>query len=176
MDDQLRAELLARAAEDQRIRNAATSATRPPDMRIPDDIAAEWERIDEANTRWLDELADSRGWPGRALAGEDGAHAAWLLAQHADRRPELQRKFLDMLRAAVAAGDAEPRNLAYLEDRVRVSDGRPQLYGTQFTRTGTDFGPAPIEAPEHLDARRAAIGLPPFAEYESEMRRDYGRT
>jgi|HubBroStandDraft_3_1064219.scaffolds.fasta_scaffold71532_2 hypothetical protein len=50
-----------------------------------------------------------RGWPGRTLVGEDGAQAAWLLAQHADHNPDLQRAFLDALRDAVARGELPRR-------------------------------------------------------------------
>ena len=173
MDEQLRAEFLARREEDQRIRHAAMEASDPQTGRLPDDLGAEWHRIDTANTEWLNDLVDTRGWPGRSLVGDDGAKAAWLLAQHADQRRDLQRKFLDLLRAAVADGEAEAHHLAYLEDRVRVADGRPQLYGTQFTRTGNDLAPSPIEDPDRLDERRAAVGLPPFAEYEATVRARY---
>jgi hypothetical protein len=90
---------------------------------------------------WLGEVLSARGWPGRTLAGEDGAAAAWLLAQHADRDPGRQRAFLDALRGAVAGGEASPAHLAYLEDRVRVNAEQPQLYGTQFTVIDGQFGP-----------------------------------
>ena len=126
--------------------------------------------MDTGNTRWLADILATRGWPGRSMAGEDGAAAAWLLAQHADLDLGLQRAFLDALRGAVAEGEASPANLAYLEDRVRVSDGRPQLYGTQFTVTDGEFGPCPIEDRQQLDERRAAAGLEPFAVYEAQIR------
>jgi hypothetical protein len=42
------------------------------------------------------------------LVGEDGAHAAWLLAQHADRDPAFQRRCLDLLTQAVAGREASP--------------------------------------------------------------------
>jgi hypothetical protein len=139
-------------------------------VRLPDEIAAEWHPVDDDNTRWLGGLLDTRGWPSRTLAGEDGALAAFLLAQHADRAPVLQRAFLDALRGAVALGEASPAHLAYLEDRVRVHDGRPQLYGTQFTVTSGNFGPYPVEDPQRLDERRAAAGLEPFADYEGRIK------
>jgi hypothetical protein len=171
VDEELRAELLARAAEDQRVRNALSPPPRGELREIPDDIR-EMMRVDEANTAWLTELTTRRGWPGRTAVGEDGAHAAWLLAQHAD--PESQKAFLDLLRAAVAAGEASARDLAYLDDRVRMRAGQPQLFGTQFVRDEQGLRAAPIEDPENLDQRRASVGLGPFADYEAQMRRARG--
>lgn len=170
MDDELRRELLARRAEDQRIRMLVSPPKGEYTARLPDEVAAEWQRIDEGNTRWLAEVLSARGWPGWTLAGEDGAGAAWLLAQHADYDPVRQRAFLAALREAVERGDASPAHLAYLEDRVRVNAGQPQLYGTQFTVTDGVLGPRPIEDPGRLDERRAAAGLEPFTEYEARMR------
>lgn len=129
MDEELRAELLARRDDDQRVRSVTLQ---PGPYRVAPDEIAEMIRVDAANTAWLTELTMRRGWPGRTLAGEDGAHAAWLLAQHAD--PSSQSAFLDLLRGAVAAGEASATDLAYLEDRVRMHAGLPQLYGTQFFR------------------------------------------
>lgn len=170
MDEELRRELLARRDEDQRVRTLVSPAKGQYTARLPDDVAAQWQRIDEENTRWLGELLRARGWPGRTLVGEEGAAAAWLLAQHADQDPVQQRVFLDALRGAVGQGEASPAHLAYLEDRVRVGAGQQQLYGTQFTVTGGEFGPCPIEDPQRLDERRAEAGLEPFADYEARMR------
>jgi hypothetical protein len=169
MDEQLRRELLARRDEDQRIRTQVSPSGGRHAVRLPDELAAEWQRVDEDNTRWLGDLVSARGWPGRTLVGEKGAGAAWLLAQHADHNPVQQRAFLDALRGAVDQGEASSAHLAYLEDRVRVNAGRPQLYGTQFTVTGGEFGPHPIEDPQRLDERRAEAGLEPFADYQARM-------
>lgn len=127
---------------------------------MPDEIA-EMLRVDEANTAWLAGLTARIGWPGRTLVGKDGAHAAWLLAQLAP--PERQSAFLELLRAAAAAGEASAADLAYLEDRVRMHAGQPQLYGTQFVHDGQELRPHPIEDLEHLDQRRASVGMGPFA-------------
>ncbi|MFI6797222.1 hypothetical protein [Streptosporangium canum] len=45
-----------------------------------------------------------RGWPGKDMVGETGADAAWLLAQHADQDPQLQRDCLPLLQAAGRRG------------------------------------------------------------------------
>jgi hypothetical protein len=169
VDEELRQELLRRRDEDQRVRQLASPYRGQHGIRLPDEVSAEWQRVDDDNTRWLGDLLTTRGWPGRTLVGEDGAQAAFLLAQHADRAPGPQRAFLDALRGAVARGEASQAHLAYLEDRVRVRAGQPQLYGTQFTVTSGNFGPCPIEDPQRLDERRAAAGLEPFADYVARI-------
>ena len=55
------------------------------------------------------------------------------------------------MRAGVEAADASPTNLAYLEDRVRMFRGEPQLYGTQFVDKDGSYEPWPIEDPDSLD-------------------------
>jgi hypothetical protein len=172
VDEELRRELLRRRDEDQRVRRLVSPPSGQHMAGLPDEVLAEWQRVDEDNTRWLGDLLTTRGWPGRTMAGEDGAQAAWLLAQHADRAPALQQAFLDAVRGAAGQGEASPAHLAYLEDRVRVHAGQPQLYGTQFTVTSGTFGPYPIEDPQRLDERRAAAGLEPFAVYAARMRAD----
>ena len=66
--------------------------------------------------------------------------------------------------------------LAMLEDRVRTGDGKKQLYGTQVN-VGPDGKPrvSPIEDPKNLDARRAAVGLPPIGVYLDRMQSEFGQ-
>jgi hypothetical protein len=123
-------------------------------------------RIDVANSDRLREIVEEHGWPGRALVGDEGAEHAWLLAQHADRQLDFQRRALALLSDAVGAGDAPRRHLAYLTDRVRMNEGREQVYGTQIAGAD-DHGvvPWPIADPDGLEERRAKMGLEPFADY-----------
>ena len=73
-----------------------------------------------------------------------------------------------MLKEAASKGEARPSDVAMLEDRVLVGEGKEQIYGTQL-----HFGPEtegrwelyPILDEEKVDERRAAVGLPPLAEY-----------
>jgi hypothetical protein len=124
-----------------------------------------------ANAAWLDSVVSHSGWPGFSRVDSGGSHDAFLIAQHADAVPDKQQRFLTALRAAVAAHDARPQDLAYLEDRVRKSESRPQLYGTQpaYDSSGNAVQP-PVESPERLDTRRAGVGLPPMAQYLEQMR------
>ena len=171
INEELREELLAMMAEDQAVR---TGVAPPGDDRTPEELAAAWDSVDAANARRMYDVLDEFGWPGWSLVGEDGALAAWVLIQHADLHLELQKRGLALLEAAVAADDASPGDLAYLVDRVRVAEGRPQVYGTQVGAADEDGNPTPrtpIEDPENVDARRAAVGLGTLEEYYEEMRR-----
>lgn len=165
LDPELRGELVERAATDQ------------DQMQS---LVANWSDSSyhrqlrstlQANTVWLDSVVAERGWPGYAVADSAGSRAAFLITQHADALPEAQRRLLVALRAAVEQKQAAPRDLAYLEDRVRKADGLPQLYGTQpdYDSTATAIQPR-VEAPESLDVRRAAVGLTPMAEYLDTLR------
>lgn len=160
-DRRLWAELLRRARRGQELRRrlpAAGGVTPGPDL------VAELAAADADNTAWLAGVVAERGWPGHTLVGEDGAMAAWLLAQRADGAPEVQQMLLVALRRAAGAGEATLRQVAHLEDRVRISSGRPQLYGTQFrTADGPRPQPYEVEDPPNLGARRAAMGLEPPA-------------
>jgi hypothetical protein len=151
VDEQLRAELLRRVDKDQAARKALD----------PDAI----QEADGENLPWLKGVVAERGWPGVSLVGDDGAHAAWLLAQHADADPAFQRRCLDLLTAAVEAGEATVRELAYLTDRVLLAEGQAQVYGTQVTRRGDAWVPRNLRDAAGVDERRAAANLEPLAEY-----------
>ena len=157
------------AAEDQRFRKPAVGGRQTFVRHVDLQTRMEWQRIDVANTDRLREIVAEHGWPGRSLVGDDGAHHAWLIAQHADRQLDFQREALSFLADAVSRGEAAERDLAYLTDRVRMNEGREQVYGTQIAEVKDGSGvPWPVEDPANLDARRAAVGLPPFEEYSRD--------
>ena len=125
---------------------------------------------DAARTARLQEILAEHGWPTFDLVGEDGEDAAWAIAQHSDQDPAFQREALELLRAAVAAGQASPGNLAYLEDRVAVAAGQPQTYGTQIScGPGGAVPSTPLADEDAVDALRAAADLDPLADYLAEM-------
>jgi hypothetical protein len=124
----------------------------------------------QQRTARLKEIIAKHGWPTIDLVGKDGEDAAWAIAQHSDFDLAFQQEALALLREAVAQGQASPGNLAYLEDRVAVAKGEPQVYGTQM-RCGPD-GPVPatpIRDEPGVEQRRAASGLDPLASYLAEM-------
>jgi hypothetical protein len=166
MNEELAAELKAMVGEDQRIREHRPEQEEKFMVVMSPEQRMEWNRVDVANTDRLRAIVERYGWPGRSLVGEECAQHSWLLAQHADRQLEFQRHALALLGDAVDRGEATRRQLAYLTDRVCMNEGKEQIYGTQIAgvRNGRVV-PWPIENPDGLDARRAAVGLEPFSVY-----------
>ena len=132
---------------------------------------AETEEGDRVRTERLAEIVVEHGWPSIPMVGKDAEDAAWAIAQHSDLDPEFQCAALEYLREAVDAGVASPGNLAYLEDRVAVAAGEPQVYGTQV-ECGEDGVPrpvTPIADEAGVEQRRADAGLQSLADYHAEM-------
>jgi hypothetical protein len=120
-------------------------------------------RLDELHRRNADRLKAiiaKHGWPGRSLVGEEGATYAWMIVQHASGDIDFQRRGLELIKDAVSRHEAPMSHAAYLEDLIRVTEGRPQIYGTQFEvdKDGL-MSPLPIEDPAHVNDRRRAVGL-----------------
>lgn len=124
---------------------------------------------DSARTRRLAEIIEEHGWPTQSLVGKDGATAAWVIAQHSDQDVEFQERALELMRGAVEDGEADPTELAYLEDRVATNHGEPQIYGTQISCVDGEAVPGPIADEEIVDELRAEAGLEPLADYLAEL-------
>jgi hypothetical protein len=164
VDDRLATELAVMVADDQRTGGVPDDGVFVRRVTLEERI--DCARVRTANTDRLRNIVADIGWPGRALVGERAAEHAWLIAQHADHQLDSQRIFLDVLRRAVAAGDAPAWHLAYLTDRVAMNEGRGQVYGTQVADM-EDGVPVswPIEDPDRVEERRSAVGLRPLKEH-----------
>jgi hypothetical protein len=169
LDAPLRRELLERAERDQAAQHAAVDAGGGDAFKATAPVI-------KANADWLKSVVADKGWPTYALAGHDGAKAAWLLVQHADHDPVFQADMLPLIEKAAKAGEADSADLALLTDRVLLAQGKPQRYGSQFTQA--DDGAMelrPTEDMEGLDARREAMGLQPLAQYKATLAEMYRR-
>ena len=160
MNEALRRELVDLIADDDRLR-----AELARDGSLFEGYHPRMEALHRRNAARLRALIELHGWPGRSLVGVDAAAAAWRIVQHAIGEPDFMRASLDLLRDALEKGEADPIHVAMLEDRIRVFEGRLQLYGTQYDWDDDHKAMVPligIEAPQQVDARRRAIGLPPI--------------
>ncbi len=125
-------------------------------------------RADSVRSLWLRRLAQENGWPTRATVGDSAAEAAWLILQHSPFH-DWQEQMLPVLEQLAGRGELDRREVALLTDRVLAHRGMPQRYGTQFDMVDGRLVAHPIGELAQLDARRAAVGLPPMAEYVRQL-------
>jgi hypothetical protein len=131
--------------------------------------------VDDENAKWLEQVVNEIGWPTVDLVGEEGAHAAWILAQHADRHPSFQRRCQMLMQEAAAHGQASPADLAHLTDRVLLAQGKEQIYGTQTTARDGRFIACRLRDPDRVDELRASVGLEPLEIYLKSVLEQYGK-
>lgn len=138
--------------------------------RDSDELKQHWEKIatkDSINLIKVKKILDERGWPGKDIIGKRGNMTLFLVIQHADL--EVQEKYLPMIKEAVKKENIRPSSLALLEDRIAIRKGNKQIYGSQIGRdeeTGTYYI-YPLQDPDHVDKRRAEVGLGPLQDYIS---------
>ncbi len=134
-------------------------------MRQRKETDGSWDAtVDLKHTERLKEIIAEIGWPTISKVGEAGANNAWRLVQHADHDTDFQEQCLLLMKES-SATEVEQKDVAYLEDRVRVSQGKEQLYGTQVTVVDGVRAPLPIEDEPNVDIRRAEVGMEPLNEY-----------
>lgn len=153
--------------EDQSFRNKCVELTnnKAPQKAI-DSIYAIVKQKDAANLIKVNKILNQYGWLGPQDVGRDRSLALFLVIQHADLKT--QQKYLPMIEKAEREGKISSCNLAILQDRIAMREGKKQLYGSQeFTDkiTGISYR-YPIINPDKLDERRKSMGLRPMKEDE----------
>ena len=164
MNHELRAELMQMDEYDQAVR-----AELAADGSLFDGYHPRMAAVHDANTARLRELIAKFGWPTESLVGVDGAKAAHRIAQHSINHPQFMRECRDLLDEASTKGDVPRWQFAYIDDRIRVFEGFPQRYGTQWRDGPEGLEPYPIEDPGHVAERRAELGLSSLDELRASM-------
>jgi hypothetical protein len=183
-EPELRAELLRFVKQDQEIRgefnkfrkerglfgidNKTANEKLDGDAALKKEFFALSNRMQESDKSRLlrmKEIIAKYGWPGRSLVGWEAAAAAYLIVAHAGSDVPFQKLSLEAMKKLPPC-EVETRHLASLADRVLLSEGKKQIYGTMISvnANGT-FTPDPIEDEASVDKRRAELGLQPLAEY-----------
>jgi hypothetical protein len=163
-----RRELLRRVFADQFEADAEVPTDiRPAAMTL---YTARKGAIERANVVWLKGVLARIGWFDISRYGEEASQAAWLIVQHADFDPAWQKQVAAELEPRVRRGDMQGKWYAYLVDRIAVNGQALQSYGTQGRCAGpADWQPLPVDDPQRLDERRAAVGLEPIAAYRARF-------
>jgi VWFA-related protein len=122
----------------------------------------------------LCEILKTQGWPTTATVEKDGV-LAWFYILKNSGTYELQRDLLPVILAVIKKDPRQKSEFAGLFDRLRVTAGMKQLFGTQAVSMGGFLVLYPIEDQTKVDARRAEFGLPPLDEYIKSLQRNYDK-
>jgi Ca-activated chloride channel homolog len=134
------------------------------ESRRDDTLTARTRAFREENTIRLCPILKQYGWPGATLVGRDGEAAAFYLLKNSASF-ELQRELLPLMVAVTRKGEIDRADLAGYVDRLRLSIGLNQLFGTEATIRDDFLLLYPIEDEAHVDERRREYNLQPLNEY-----------
>ncbi len=134
--------------------------------------------VDEQNRNQLKEIIEEFGFPNLQLIGQDAMHGVFFIIQHSDGDTEWQKSQLPNIERAVANGDLEDSDYAYLYDRIQVNSRKKQRYGTQFSKVDPKTNTIELQETEdldNLDKRRRSKGLIPIEMYKRLMIKNSGK-
>lgn len=121
----------------------------------------------------LCQILKTAGWPTSGLVNHEGVFATFMILKNGPF--ELQRDLLPVIVAVIKKDPIQKREFAGVFDRLRVSAGMKQLFGTQAISAGGFLVLYPIEDQAKLDARRAEFGLSPMDQHIRDLERTYGK-
>lgn len=123
------------------------------------------KKADDTNADKIQDIIDRAGWLGSDKVGYYGNQTYFLAIQHVEDTI-VQKRYLPVLRKAVKEGRAEPWQYAFLQDRLLMNQGKPQIYGTQkiISADPEKSYLIPLQDPENVDELRAEVGLGPLQE------------
>ena len=150
--------------QEDRMKIEAIVSTKGANSKECQKLAAAINKKDSINVLKVTKILDKYGWLGKDVIGEQGNSTLFLVIQHADLKT--QEKYFPMMQQAVRNHKAKAGNLALLEDRIALRRGKKQIYGSQVASSldGQMFV-SPLSDPDHVDERRASVGLGPLADY-----------
>lgn len=126
------------------------------------------KKNDSDNLKKVEKIIDKYGWLGKEDIGIDESKALFLVIQHSDDI-KIQKKYFSLMKEAVDNGKADKCDLVMLEDRILVSEGKKQIYGTQvgYNSKIKKYFLEPVADFELINERRKEAGLDSIENYVS---------
>lgn len=165
-DRELKRRLIRMAKQDQAARTFNWSHA-PTETTLK-----KMQLTDERLTAGLKQIIQEKGWPTISLVGLRASQDAALILMHSPDH-DFQRTKLPELQQLAEDEKIVGSDIAILVDKVLVSEGKPQRFGTQFSISNGHARMDPLDDPEHLDQRRAQYLLEPMTEYKKSLAKMY---
>lgn len=159
----LRTKLEAILDEDQKYRAQINKFIKDGSINKKDSLILEVSRTNSIHKKFVLDLINTYGWIGPEKVGIKGNSALFLVIQHADLKT--QEKCLPILKEAVHDHKASAQELALLEDRILVTKGKKQIYGSQVYFENGKYKLYPVYKLNQIDKRRSSIGLETIKSY-----------
>ena len=131
-------------------------------------------KLYEKDTIRLCQILKTSGWPTTELVGENGLQAAFHILKNSPSF-EMQRDLLPVILAVIKKDPKQKMEFAGLYDRLRVSAGMKQLFGTQAVSIGGFIMLYPIEDEAKIEERRTEFGLLSMSQNIRNLERIYGK-
>ncbi len=125
--------------------------------------------VDAANQKRLKEIITLIGWPSKDLVGETASSGAFLVAQHAPDDLNFMKEVFSYVEADYRKRKASSSQYALMYDRIKMMEGKPQRFGTQFHMDSSGCRAWKLEEPERVDEYRAQMGLENLTEYARKV-------
>jgi hypothetical protein len=147
--------------KDQYVRGYLDQAIRlGKNKQYIDSINYQTQIIDSVNVANLCRIMDKVGYPGTDIVSGECRDDAFFIILHAPL--EIQKKYLQVLLDAIKKNQVSGITSAFLIDRILISEGKKQLYGTQYKlKSDGSQQLEPVEDPQNLEKRQKEIGLSP---------------
>ena len=166
-DHELKQRLMDMAKRDQ--------AVRTPEYRsgeVSEVLVRNQQQVDHQLTSELKEIVARKGWPTISLVGLEASESAAVVLIHS-KDHVFQRDMIPQLDRLARNREILPWNVAMLTDKILISEGKPQRFGTQWQWAKGVWKMMPVQDKADLDNRREAYLLVPITEYKKIISQMY---
>jgi hypothetical protein len=104
------------------------------------------------------DVIEQHGWLGKNQVGDLANETLFIVIQHAHDN-SVREKYFPLLEKSAKEGNSSLADMANMKDRILISNGEKQLYGTQFKMEDGELVLLPSADPDHVNERREMVGL-----------------
>ena len=114
---------------------------------------------DSMSTIRIEKIFNEYGYTDKELCGENASVVPFYIISYSP--VEIREKYLEFFKAAAGLDKLDKKTLCYYIDKIKLTKGEKQIYGTQFYMVNRTMTYYPSIDPENLNKRRAEMGLEP---------------
>jgi len=167
----INSKLVAMAKADVEVRKVLQNMS---ERKLTDSEKIAISENDKKNTKALKKILQNNGWDITSNMSKKGLSALFLILQHSTHDTEFQKESLIYIQELYSKEKILGQQLALLTDRIRISQGKQQLYGTQADIVNNEIIFKTIEDVLNVDRRRQQLKMPPLEFYKKILEESYG--